>query len=168
MSKFYLAFFMMLIPVFVGAQTSSPDVLATGGGFATGAGFTNSFTVGQGSITPTYSAGTFILTQGFQQPVDFSTGIVPLYMNDQLGTFPNPNNGQFFVEYNLENNSDVIIEAFNNVGQLVYSNTNSQTSGHQVQQIDLSAQPNEIYFIRCTISCGANITIHTSTITLSH
>ena len=47
-------------------------MLASGGGFATGAGFTNSFTVGQGSLHQTFTTGTFILTQGFQQPADIS------------------------------------------------------------------------------------------------
>ncbi len=149
------------------AQSSSPDVLASGGGFASGAGFTNSFTIGQGSLPQTFTTGTFILTQGFQQPADIGTGMAPINEIGNLGTFPNPTNGQFFLEYTLTENADILIEAFDVLGQNVYSEKSSGYAGKQLHPIDLSAHANGIYFIRCTIKTVSETTTQTSKITLT-
>ncbi|HET6992207.1 MAG TPA: T9SS type A sorting domain-containing protein [Bacteroidia bacterium] len=152
---------------FAKAQISSPDVLASGGGFASGPGFTNSFTLGQGSLPETFTTGTFILTQGFQQPADIGTGLAPVNETSALETYPNPTNGQFFLEYMLTENSDVVIEAFDVLGQNVFSETTSHASGKQISSVNLSSQSNGVYFVRCTIKNSSSITTHTSKITLT-
>jgi hypothetical protein len=48
-------------------QLSSPEVIATAGGFFTGTSLTQSWTIGE-SITETFSGSSIIATQGFQQP----------------------------------------------------------------------------------------------------
>ncbi len=149
------------------AQSSAPDVLASGGGFASGAGFTNSFTIGQGSITGTFTSGTFILTQGFQQPTSIGTGMVPVNESETLGLFPNPSNGQFFLEYTLSENADISIEAVNVLGQIVYSEKSSGYAGKQLFQVNLSSNANGVYVIRCTIKSLSETTTHTSKITLT-
>jgi hypothetical protein len=153
--------------IFAKAQVSSPDVLASGGGFASGPGFTNSFTVGQGSLPETFSTGTFVLTQGFQQPADIGTGLAPVNENSGFETYPNPNNGQFFLAYTLSENSDVLIEAFDVLGQTVFSETTAHTNGKQTSSVNLTSQPNGIYFVRCTIKGSSGTTTRTSKITLT-
>jgi hypothetical protein len=150
------------------AQTSAPDVLASGGGFATGAGFTNSFTVGQGTLVETYTTGTFMLTQGFQQPADIGMGLAPVNVTgNSVGTFPNPSNGQFFLEYDLEDNATVTIDAFDILGQRIYSETTSRSPGKQLHEVNLSGFANGIYFVNCTIKTSAGTTTTTSKITVT-
>src|ERR1041385_872456 len=110
MKKNILTFSVLSFSFFSFAQSSSPDVIASGGGFATGAGFTNSFTIGQGSLPETFSAGTFIITQGFQQPADVSTSLAPASDLFAFGEYPNPTSGELFLQYDLQNSSEVTIE----------------------------------------------------------
>ncbi|QQS30849.1 MAG: hypothetical protein IPM47_07970 [Sphingobacteriales bacterium] len=49
------------------AQSLSPQVVASGGGYGTGGGYTLSYTVGE-PVIATLSGGSNILTQGFHQP----------------------------------------------------------------------------------------------------
>ncbi len=167
MKKIVLSSAIVFCSLFAKAQTSSPDVISSSGGFAIGTGFTNSYTLGQGSLPETFNAGTFILTQGFQQPPDFTTGFAPTSDPFSFGTFPNPTNGQFSLQYDLENPSEITIEVFDVLGQSVYSEISSQPTGHQIHSVDISNQQNGIYFIRCSIKSTAGITIHTSKITLT-
>lgn len=150
------------------AQSSSPDVICSGGGFATGAGFTNSFTIGQGAIPETFSSATFILTQGFQQPSDMGTGLAPVTLpSSNIGTFPNPSNGQFFLEYALEENAVVTVEVFDVLGQLIYTETAAKSTGKQLHEVNLPAQANGIYFVSCIIKTPYATTTSTSKITIT-
>lgn len=169
MQKIFFASAALFTCIFSNAQSSSPDVLASGGGFTTGPGFSNSYTVGQGSLPETYIQGGFILTQGFQQPVDPGTGMAPVNNNtSSIGAFPNPGNGQFFLQYMLEENAVVTVEAFDVLGQRIYSETTSRTSGKQMHEVNLPAQANGVYFVNCTIKTSSGTTTRTSKITVAH
>lgn len=149
------------------AQSSAPDVLASGGGFAVGSGFTNSFTVGQGSLPETFTSGSFMLTQGFQQPADVSTALAPINLSSTINAYPNPTNGIFFFAYTLTENSNVTIEAFDVLGQKVFSEINSISIGEQTSMVNLAALSSGIYFVRCTIKNTSGTTVNTSKVTLT-
>lgn len=51
------------------AQSLTPQVVATAGGYQSGANASISFTIGETNIT-TLTTSTYMLTQGFQQPVE--------------------------------------------------------------------------------------------------
>lgn len=69
----YICFFS---PQFVNAQTLSPSVLPSAGGYFSAANGSLSWTLGE-TVTPTLQAGSNILTQGFQQPeVQVRTGTI--------------------------------------------------------------------------------------------
>jgi hypothetical protein len=168
MKKIILSASTLFLCIFATAQSSAPDVLASGGGFATGAGFTNSFTIGQGAIPETFTAGTFILTQGFQQPADMGTGLAPVNLpSTNIGTFPNPSNGQFFLQYDLDENAVVTVEAFDVLGQQVYNETTSKNTGKQLHEINLAAQANGIYFVNCVIKTSNGTSTTTTRITVA-
>jgi hypothetical protein len=168
MKKIILSMAILFSCIFAVAQSSAPDVLASGGGFATGSGFTNSFTIGQGTIPETFSTGTFILTQGFQQPTSIGTGLAPVNLPaHNVGAFPNPSNGEFFLEYTLTENATVTVEAFDILGQRVYTETSSRPSGKQRHEVNLATQPNGIYFVNCVIKTPNGITTTTSKITVN-
>jgi len=55
-------------PVWMYAQSLSPTVISSTGGFSSNANGSLSYTVGEMTMVQTFSAGGNILTQGFQQP----------------------------------------------------------------------------------------------------
>ena len=74
---------------------------------------------------------------------DFTSGIEENNEDDHLSISPNPSNGIFKIT-NLE--SEIInLEIFNVLGEKVYATQNFQSKS---LQIDMSAQPDGIYFIR--------------------
>jgi Secretion system C-terminal sorting domain len=150
------------------AQTSMPEVVASSGAFFIGSGFTNSYTVGELALVETYSTGTFMLTQGFQQPADNLIGIAPVAtVSGNMNVFPNPGNGLFYLDYNLDENAVVIIEVVDMLGQLVYTDQTNRSNGAQRQAVDLSTQADGVYFVTCTIKTANQITKTTSKITLA-
>jgi len=86
-----LLFAMIALVVQANAQSLSPSVIASGGGFSANGTAMLSFTTGELTMVETFSAGSSILTQGFQQPEDFSTGIsVVTAQGPGMSAFPNP------------------------------------------------------------------------------
>ncbi len=73
-----LAYWLIGIFVFIGtllhAQSISPKVIATAGGYQSNASGSLSFTIGE-TNTQTLSAASHMLTQGFQQPFDLQINI---------------------------------------------------------------------------------------------
>ena len=61
----------MLIPLWMMAQSVSPEVVASAGNYFEGTGVSLSWTLGE-LATETFSNGSIILTQGFQQPIIIS------------------------------------------------------------------------------------------------
>jgi hypothetical protein len=156
------------LPLFAAAQTSSPEVIASAGDYFSGAGLTNSYTVGELALVETYTTGTFMLTQGFQQPPDgaigiptFGTGTTPMTI------FPNPGNGLFFLDYDLDQTAVVVVEVFDVLGQVVYTEQTNRSNGSQHQAVDISTQADGVYFVTCTIKTAEKTTKTSSKITLT-
>jgi hypothetical protein len=98
----------------------------------------------------------------------FATGFTHLNELLSAGAFPNPTNGPFFLEYDLDNESEVFVEVFDLLGRMVYSETSTRTPGHQLHAVNLGDQANGVYFIRCTIKAPSGTTTTlTSKVTLS-
>jgi|GEM_PF-1182414 len=76
----------------------------------------------------------------------------PLPGRGLMSVYPNPNDGHFFLQKETE--GKLRIEIFSTMGQLVYSNEN--VSEGQLE-LDLSAQPDGIYLVRCIAESGAQI-----------
>lgn len=162
---------MMLLglPFFAAAQTSSPEVIASAGDYFSSAGLSNSYTVGEMALVETYTTGTFMLTQGFQQPPDNLSGMAPVNIgSNPMTVFPNPGNGQFFLDYNLDEPAVVIVEVFDVLGQVVYSEQTNRSNGMQHHALDLSSHADGVYFVTCTIKSAGKTTKTTSKITLTH
>lgn len=155
--KVHLLLLCFSFPLSIFSQTSAPDVIASGSGFFDNGTFSNSYTIGEMAVVETYSTTGFILTQGFQQPADFASGIANAQNAAPLfGVYPNPSNGIFFVEYALENPSAVVIEIFDAMGQKVSSGESACSAGLQRQQISLATFSSGIYSVRLTIQSQRN------------
>lgn len=88
--KAFLLFLAMAIYCCGQSQSLSPTVIASSGGYFTGTGASLSWTLGE-IATETFSNGSYILTQGFQQPVEgiVITGIsldLLVYLEGPFGT----------------------------------------------------------------------------------
>src|SRR5437899_12474793 len=85
------------------AQSLSPTVIASTGGFSSNANGSLSYTVGEMTMVQTFSANGNILTQGFQQPNENVTGLLDI-TKDDFGSFvvyPNPAVDNVFFGFQL-------------------------------------------------------------------
>ena len=133
------------------SQTLSPTVIASSGGFFTSAGATLSTTVGEMTMVQTFTSTGNILTQGFQQPEDYTVGIVnpPVAQGDIL-IYPNPNNGSFMLSFTNDNNAETSIRMFNLAGQVVLEKQVSPTVGLNTIKFDISAYSEGMYIMEIT------------------
>jgi hypothetical protein len=67
---------------------------------------------------------------------------------DQVDFYPNPNNGQFNLSFNLSNQGDTEISVFTMDGKKVYEEKLPNFTGNYKQEIDISKNAPGIYFIR--------------------
>lgn len=67
MKKIFQTTLILLIPLFLGAQSVSPEVISSAGDYFEGANASLSWTLGE-IATETFSNGSVTLNQGFQQP----------------------------------------------------------------------------------------------------
>jgi len=130
------------------AQTLSPCVVSSAGGYYTSASASLSFTVAEMTMVQTFTSTGNILTQGFQQPEDLSVGIPQseISLNDYL-IYPNPTSGTFTLEFNSASENPVTIKLFNLVGQEILTNNFSASSGINKISLDISNLSQGIYML---------------------
>jgi hypothetical protein len=133
------------------AQTNSPTVIASGGDYFVAGSFTNSFTIGEMAMVSTATTGSFILTQGFQQPAASATGIVENNHFLEFSEYPNPSNGSINLDYSMISSGKVRTEVYNALGQIVFNSIEEKSVGVQHDHVDLSTFANGFYSIRCTV-----------------
>jgi hypothetical protein len=125
------------------SQSITPDVIGSAGDFYSNANGMIQWTIGE-TMTETYGNASNFITQGFQQPDDFSTHILVQHsLNVQL--FPNPASNHFTIEFADEGNYSV--EIFNAVGQKIIAQEFSTADGLSQFEIPLNNFSNGIYFV---------------------
>jgi len=149
--------FLMLIAVLgicgltARSQTLSPTVISSSGGFFTSANAMLSTTVGEMTMVQTFTSTGNILTQGFQQPEDYTVGIVePPVVSGDILIYPNPNNGSFMLSFTNDNNAETSIRMFNLAGQVVLEKQVSPTVGLNTIKFDISAYSEGMYIMEIT------------------
>ena len=75
-----------------------------------------------------------------------ATGITTNEAENMFSVYPNPNNGEFTVSVKLDKQADVKIRVINMIGQEISNRMITNTVGG-TYTMDLSAQPNGIYFV---------------------
>lgn len=127
-------------PVWMYAQSLSPTVISSTGGFSSNANGSLSYTVGEMTMVQTFSAGGNILTQGFQQPNDQLVGLID-FTKDEFGSFvlyPNPAVDNLWFGFQFPESGRIAIAVYNALGQKmadVYSgnyDTGKTTDGFAV------------------------------------
>lgn len=79
--------------------------------------------------------------------VNAPAGIEENELNSSLTIFPNPSNGQIFLNYNLSRAAQVNVEVYNTLGELVANTSSSVPAGLQSKQMDLGNLDNGVYYL---------------------
>ncbi|MFN8277047.1 MAG: T9SS type A sorting domain-containing protein [Chitinophagales bacterium] len=123
------------------AQSLAPTVVATGGGYGTGGGYSLSYTIGEMAAVQTFTGGGNILTQGFQQPESNVLGLLEAE-DDGFGAFsvyPNPTTEKLYFGYQFAREGAVTVTLYNAVGQqMTYRMNETYESGKVIHHLDCS------------------------------
>lgn len=131
--------------VFAKAQSISPDVIATAGEFYSNASGSISWTLGE-PMGETYTSANNILTQGFQQPWDFGTGLPGAPLPVDADVFPNPTADAVSLQFDNTSTGLYVIEVYNALGQQMSSAQFTATPSARAT-VSLAEYSNGIYFI---------------------
>ncbi len=115
-------------------------------------------------MNPTHlysDTGTFIVTLTVTGPcgTDVSTGefysttvgLDDLGIFNSLSVFPNPNNGEFAINFDLEEAAEVSFALTNMQGQTVWTSTLGVVNGAHSENVDVTNQASGIYFLNVTV-----------------
>ncbi|MBC7776690.1 MAG: T9SS type A sorting domain-containing protein [Phycisphaerae bacterium] len=150
----------LLLFLFIGyepsAQTVTPQVVASCGGFGGSAAGTVSYTLGE-LATTTKGSAIGILTQGFQQPEPFgnvSTDEPDLLEN--LTLFPNPSTMEVSLSFTSKKAFSATWEILTVEGRKVLTSEKIKApSGKYLEKINLSQLPAATYFFQLKIEGGS-------------
>jgi hypothetical protein len=147
------------------AQSLTPTVISSTGGFSSNANGSLSYTVGEMTMVQTFSANGNILTQGFQQPNDNITGLIDLTHDDygSLVVYPNPAVDNLWYGFQFPENGKIQVALYDMLGQVVSElYTADYTGGKTVQQISVSSLAAADYFIKSSFTAASNGKVYTT------
>jgi hypothetical protein len=160
----FLWAFVMLLSISIKAQTLTPTVLSSSGGFYTGGNVTLSFTVAEMTMVQTFTGGTNFLTQGFQQPEQLTTSVAENeVVPEEITVYPNPTNGAFNISYNAKNDGEYLVRIYDMLGQLVFAQSFAARPGLNSIKIDISQYRQGLYMLELSstqINGKKNSSIH--------
>ena len=155
-----------LLSVAVRAQTLSPTVISSTGGFSSNSSGSLSYTTGEMTMVQTFSANNNILTQGFQQPNDVTVGLLDLNTEEagQFVLYPNPAIDNLYYGFRFPESGRVEIALFNVLGQRISGiyNGNYQ-NGKTVEQTNVSDLAPGLYFLTSTFTPTGSTQSHVIT-----
>lgn len=166
MNKHIYAILFMLGSVCATAQSLSPVVIASTGGFSSNSNGSLSYTVGEMTMVQTFSAGGNILTQGFQQPSDsLIIGLLDLTTEayGSLVVYPNPAVDNFSYGFEMPEAGKVSFRVFDQLGQIVTDGYNgSYAGGKEIHQMNVTPWAAGTYFIQMTFTAADGSTHYLS------
>lgn len=130
-------FLTLALPLAAAAQSLSPTVVASAGNHASAGNVQLCYTVGEVAVT-TVSGGSSIITQGFHQPIEVTSGIAEGEIPGNIKVFPNPASHEVFVETELQ--SEQLTAAITDLqGRIVRELSIHQNGTHSILVDDLAA-----------------------------
>jgi hypothetical protein len=140
--------FAMLLCIAAQAQTLSPVAIASSGGFYSAGGNSLSFTVAEMTMVQTFTQPSNIITQGFQQPEQLTTGVAETEAaQGEVIVYPNPSSGQFNIIYNALNNGEYQVKIYNMVGQIVFAESYGAGVGLNTISLNIGQFGQGIYML---------------------
>lgn len=129
------------------AQSLDRQVMGSSGGSFSGSSMSVDYTVGE-AVTNTGVAGTFTLSQGFQQAGDNSSSVREQLINASYRLFPNPANDRITLSVSADVSFSLTVSLVNATGQRIFSDEQPQTVQRQyTRSIPLTDLPSGIYFL---------------------
>ena len=148
-SKLHLLLIFGLGSAGVHAQSTRPEVFASGGKTATAGTAQVSYTIGE-PLTQQFGAGNLILTQGFHQPINGFAGIAENF-NPSIEIFPNPTADEIQVIL-PENTGEYTLNLYNQQGKLVRTFVSSESK----QKISLKEEAAASYYLQISGNSFSN------------
>ena len=122
------------------AQTLSPVVISSSGGFSANGTAMLSGTVGEMTMVETFSNAGVILTQGFQQPDDFGVSAEDIeVLNDLFSLGPNPTHGSVNLIFNSNAALMLRVNVIDMRGRIIYNNEVEKHADNNFIQLNFSA-----------------------------
>ncbi|HTF05871.1 MAG TPA: T9SS type A sorting domain-containing protein [Bacteroidia bacterium] len=144
MKKIFTLLTVLSSSLIINAQSIAPQVIASAGEFYSNISGSVSWTLGE-PMGETYASTNNMLTQGFQQPDDFGTGISSIPGVD-ADVYPNPTADAVMLQFDDKANGLYIIEVFNTLGQQMSSTQFTATPSAKTT-VNLVGFADGIYFI---------------------
>ena len=85
------------------------------------------------------------------QECDASIGVEEFSVN-QLSVYPNPAKNTAFVEFNLVESNEVLVELTNALGQKVFTNSSTMNAGFTKVELPVADLNSGIYIVNITIA----------------
>ena len=144
MQKILICFMASVFVISANAQSLSPTVIASAGGYSSGGGISLSGSVGEVAVIQTFSniSANVILTQGFEQPTDIVNGLLDIERgaDGTFSVYPIPTHDIEWYGYEFGEAGKVEISMYNMMGQKMdYSYAESYTSGKTVHSFNFSS-----------------------------
>ena len=151
MKKIVLLFLISGLSFALRAQSLTPFVVSTSGAFfSNGAGMLST-TIGELAAVTTLTGGSNYLTQGFQQPWDFSVSVPEIHDNGvAFDVYPNPSSGIFTLALNTNADSKVTVKIFDVLGKMVYFESVNHLSGYASYEINMEKMAEGMYLREVT------------------
>jgi hypothetical protein len=166
MKKVYTSLIASLFVACLHAQSLTPTVIASTGGFSSNANGSLSYTVGEMTMVQTFSANGNILTQGFQQPNDNVTGLLDLTQGP-FGSFvvyPNPAVDNLWFGLQLPEAGKIQVVLYDAIGQKITDVYNSSyDTGKIIQQLNVTPYAAGVYLLTMNFVSDKTGMVHTST-----
>lgn len=84
-------------------------------------------------------------------------GIEESEFDGTVSVYPNPNNGQFIVDVQLNGSKEMTVEMYDMVGKIIWSDGTIGTSDQLRKEYDIRELPNGIYFLRIMADSQMNV-----------
>jgi hypothetical protein len=94
------------------------------------------------------------VTDTFSLEVISYVGIVNPLAGLKINLYPNPNNGRFIIESHGYELKDVVLEIFNEKGQLIWNREIDDTTGTLHESVELNEVPDGMYLLRVRNNSG--------------
>jgi hypothetical protein len=147
MKKINLILLILFAGTLARAQTLAPQVISSGGNYATGGGYSLSQDFGELAVQ-TLSAGSNILTQGFEQPFDMIAGVSNIQDPGlSITLYPNPATDQININVLSDRSTDYRFSIIDATGRQVETTIYAPSSIGAVHTMDVSNLASGMYFI---------------------
>jgi len=102
-------------------------------------------------VTSTLNQGSFIITQGFQQPLPTDSIYLGILEKEPYGfditVYPNPTRGQLKLEITTLNQVVLKVDIYNQIGEDIIGFPKFQVNDNITNDIDLSSFSNGLYYL---------------------